>query len=70
MVVDLQHPEAGPTKALGCPLHFSATPTRVTRPAPLFGEHTRELMREFRYADAEIDQLLAAGVVATPVGGS
>ena len=70
MVVDLEHPEAGPTKALGCPLHFSATPTRVGRPAPTLGEHTRELLREFRYADPEIDQLLAAGVVATPVGGS
>ena len=28
MVVDLVHPQAGPTKALGCPIHFSATPTR------------------------------------------
>ena len=70
MVVDLEHPEAGPTKALGCPLHFSATPTRITRPAPMLGEHTRELLKEFRYADAEIDQLLAAGVVATHAEGS
>ena len=70
MVVDLEHPEAGPTKALGCPLHFSVTPTRITRPAPMLGEHTRELLKEFRYADAEIDQLLAAGVVATHAEGS
>jgi crotonobetainyl-CoA:carnitine CoA-transferase CaiB-like acyl-CoA transferase len=26
MVVDLDHAAAGPTKALGCPIHFSATP--------------------------------------------
>ena len=70
MVVDLEHRQAGPTKALGCPLHFSATPTRVTRPAPMLGEHTREVLREFRYADAEIDDLLAAGIVATPERGS
>jgi crotonobetainyl-CoA:carnitine CoA-transferase CaiB-like acyl-CoA transferase len=46
MVVDLVHPQAGDTKALGCPIHFSATPTRVPRPAPMLGEHSRELLAE------------------------
>jgi crotonobetainyl-CoA:carnitine CoA-transferase CaiB-like acyl-CoA transferase len=64
MVVDLVHPQAGPTKALGCPIHFSATPARIDRPAPLLGEHTRELLRECGYADGEIDALAADGVVA------
>jgi crotonobetainyl-CoA:carnitine CoA-transferase CaiB-like acyl-CoA transferase len=63
MVVDLTHPRAGPTKALGCPLHFSATPTRVSRPAPLLGEHTREVLAEYGYTPAEIDALIAEGVV-------
>jgi crotonobetainyl-CoA:carnitine CoA-transferase CaiB-like acyl-CoA transferase len=66
MVVDLVHPQAGPTKALGCPIHLSATPPRVDRPAPLLGEHTRELLRECGYADDEIDALAADGVVAMP----
>jgi crotonobetainyl-CoA:carnitine CoA-transferase CaiB-like acyl-CoA transferase len=65
MVVDLVHPTAGPTKALGCPIHFSATPTRVDRPAPLLGEHTRELLRECGCTDAEIDLLVADGIVST-----
>jgi crotonobetainyl-CoA:carnitine CoA-transferase CaiB-like acyl-CoA transferase len=65
MVVDLVHPEAGATKALGCPVHFSGTPARVDRPAPMLGEHTRELLRECGYDDAAIDALVAAGVVAT-----
>ena len=51
------------TRAIGCPIHFSATPTRVDRPAPLLGEHTRELLREFDYTDAEIDAFISAGVV-------
>ena len=68
MVVDLVHPTAGPTKALGCPIHFSATPTRIDRPAPLLGEHTRELLRECSYTDDEIDVLAADGVVATAEG--
>ena len=62
MIVDLEHPQAGPTRALGCPVHFSRTPTQITRPAPLLGEHTRDLLREYDYSDAEINRLLADGV--------
>jgi crotonobetainyl-CoA:carnitine CoA-transferase CaiB-like acyl-CoA transferase len=64
MVVDLVHPQAGETRALGCPLHFSETPARVDRPAPMLGEHTREVLQESRYSDAEIDAFIAEGVVA------
>jgi crotonobetainyl-CoA:carnitine CoA-transferase CaiB-like acyl-CoA transferase len=63
MVVDLVHPQAGPTKALGCPLHFSATPTSIDRPAPLLGEHTREVLREHGYSDEQIDALAADGAI-------
>ena len=63
MVVETVHPQAGTTKSLGCPVHFSATPTSVTRPAPMLGEHTREVLAEAGYADAEIDRLVAEGVV-------
>jgi crotonobetainyl-CoA:carnitine CoA-transferase CaiB-like acyl-CoA transferase len=66
MVVDLVHPQAGPTKALGCPIHFSRTPTRIDRPAPMLGEHSRELLREYGYSDAEIDGFLEDGVVDEP----
>jgi len=63
MVAEVVHPQAGVTKTLGCPIHFSRTPTRIARPAPMLGEHTRELLREYGYGDAEIDALVAAGVV-------
>jgi crotonobetainyl-CoA:carnitine CoA-transferase CaiB-like acyl-CoA transferase len=66
MVVDLVHPQAGPTKALGCPIHFSKTPTRIDRPAPMLGEHSRELLREYGYSDPQIDGFLAAGVIEEP----
>ena len=68
MVVELTHPQAGPTHALGCPIHFSATPTQVDLPAPLLGEHTRDVLREFGYTDEEIDGFVVDGVVATPNG--
>jgi crotonobetainyl-CoA:carnitine CoA-transferase CaiB-like acyl-CoA transferase len=65
MVVDLAHPRAGATKALGCPIHFSKTPTRIDRPSPLLGEHTRALLREYGYDDAAIDALVEREVVAS-----
>jgi len=64
MVVDLVHPQAGATKALGCPIHYSATATQITRPAPLLGEHTREVLREHGFSDAEVDAFVAAGAIA------
>jgi crotonobetainyl-CoA:carnitine CoA-transferase CaiB-like acyl-CoA transferase len=63
MVVEVEHPQAGRTKSLGCPLHFSATPTSVHRHAPMLGEHSRELLREYGYGDEEIDAFAADGVI-------
>ncbi|QOL48638.1 CoA transferase [Massilia litorea] len=68
MVVDLVHPQAGPTRALGCPIHFSKTATRIDRPAPMLGEHSRELLREYGYGDAEIDGFVEAGVIEEAAG--
>jgi len=63
MVVELDHPVAGRTRALGVPLKFSATPAGVHRPAPTFGQHTRDVLREIGYADTEIESLAATGAV-------
>ena len=63
MVVETRHALAGAVKSIGCPIRLSVTPASVTRPAPRLGEHTREVLREFDFNDAEIDALVAAGVV-------
>lgn len=68
MVVELEHPQAGPTRALGCPIHFSKTATRIDRPAPMLGEHSRELLREYGYSDGEIDGFVEAGVIEEAAG--
>jgi crotonobetainyl-CoA:carnitine CoA-transferase CaiB-like acyl-CoA transferase len=61
MVVELEHPRAGRTRALGLPVKLSRTPGKVSRPAPLLGQHTREVLAEFGFSRAEIDDLVAAG---------
>ncbi len=63
MVVELEHPRAGRTRALGLPIKLSATPGGVTRPAPAFGQHTREVLAEFGFSAGEIDALYAANAV-------
>lgn len=63
MVLELDHPQAGPVKTLGFPIKLSATPARVDRPAPNLGEHSREILREFAFTDGQIDDLLRSGVV-------
>jgi crotonobetainyl-CoA:carnitine CoA-transferase CaiB-like acyl-CoA transferase len=63
MVVEVPHSRLGKTKTLGTAVKFSATPSDVTRGAPVLGEHTREVLREYGYAATQIDALAAAGVV-------
>ena len=58
MVVETHHPKAGATRALGCPVKFSDTPAQIRRPAPLFGQHTREVLTEAGFNEAEISALL------------
>lgn len=70
MVVDLVHPQAGATRAIGCPIHFSETPSRIDRPAPMLGQHSREVLREYHYTDAEIDGFVTDGVIEEPLSAA
>jgi crotonobetainyl-CoA:carnitine CoA-transferase CaiB-like acyl-CoA transferase len=67
MIVETMHPTAGPTKAIGLPIKFSDTPGGVRRAAPVFGQHTQEVLREYGFTDKEIEQMAAQGVIQIPV---
>ena len=57
MVVELDHPALGPLRTLGSPIKMSETPPVVGRRVPRLGEHTREVLREAGFSEAEIEQL-------------
>jgi crotonobetainyl-CoA:carnitine CoA-transferase CaiB-like acyl-CoA transferase len=59
---DAEHP-AGRYKLIPSPVRFSASPVSVRRPAPLPGQHNREVLSEAGLTDAEITDLEAAGVL-------
>ncbi len=63
MIVETNHPVAGPTKALGLPVKFSETPGGIERPAPLLGQHSAEILAEGGYDKATIDAMIASGAV-------
>lgn len=61
--VEYDHPTEGRVKTPGFPIKFSKTPSVIERGAPLVGEHTREILGETGRDPAEIEALIAAGVV-------
>jgi crotonobetainyl-CoA:carnitine CoA-transferase CaiB-like acyl-CoA transferase len=56
-----QHPVEGNVTLPAIAPMFSASPPAVRRLWPTLGEHTREVLREAGFADAEIDAIAAAG---------
>ncbi|MDA3644230.1 CoA transferase [Saccharopolyspora indica] len=69
--VDQQHPSEGHLRMLGIPQRWSESRPELRLPAPRLGEHTEQLLAEYGFARAEIDELLASGaaVAAGPVRG-
>ena len=63
LVVHQQHPKLGSFEHFGKTIHFSDTPGRIWRPPPVCGQHTREIMHEHGFDDAEIDKLVEAKAV-------
>jgi crotonobetainyl-CoA:carnitine CoA-transferase CaiB-like acyl-CoA transferase len=67
MVVEVDHSTLGAVKTLGLPIKFSSTPGKVRSGAPLYGEHTREVLREYGFDEHEITMFEKEGaVVAAP----
>lgn len=61
----IDHPTAGPIRITGAPIKFSESTGEIRSPAPRLGEHARTILRDrLGVAPADIERLIAAGVVA------
>ncbi len=61
---ELDHPSEGRIRQARPAARFSETPAAIQRPAPLLGQHTREILGEAGYTTAEIDTLIEGGAAA------
>jgi crotonobetainyl-CoA:carnitine CoA-transferase CaiB-like acyl-CoA transferase len=66
MIVKTTHPSAGEVNSIGLPVKFSETPGSIRGAAPLLGQHTREVLREHGFSDAEADEMAAQGAIEMP----
>jgi len=61
-IASLTDAEGVPRQLVTNPVQFDETPAQLTR-APLFAEHTDELLRELGYDDEQLIDLKIAGAV-------
>ena len=66
MVVDSEHPTEGTVRQVAPPFKLREHPAAIGGPPPRLGEGTRDFLEEAGYTAAEIESLLADGVVAGP----
>lgn len=59
----VEHPSEGRLRSMRPPPVYSRTPAEPPRLAPRLGEHSREVLVQAGYSDAEIDALIAAGAL-------
>jgi crotonobetainyl-CoA:carnitine CoA-transferase CaiB-like acyl-CoA transferase len=65
MVVEVDHSALGRVKTIGLPVKFSATPGKVRTGAPLYGEHTREVLHACGFDDQQIERFEKDGAIVT-----
>jgi crotonobetainyl-CoA:carnitine CoA-transferase CaiB-like acyl-CoA transferase len=63
--MQVEHPTAGPLELVASPIWGLVDPAS-SRPPPLLGEHTADVLFELGKSDEEIAGLLATGAAATP----
>ena len=66
LFVDIDHPTEGKIRQARPYARFSETPASIHRLTPQLGEHTREVLGEAGYGEAEITALIESKAVAAP----
>ncbi len=63
MMGSYDHPVAGHVRVVAPAVRMSETPATIDRPAPLIGQHGREILAEYGIAATEIEALVSAGLM-------
>ncbi|MFI0472410.1 CaiB/BaiF CoA transferase family protein [Halomonas sp. HMF6819] len=63
MVQEMEHPVIGKMKTIGFPSKFSRTPSEIRSSAPLFAQHTDEVLGELGMSREQLDNLREAGCI-------
>ena len=58
MFTTFHHKNYGEVKTVSPAVKMSETPTKVSRPVPMIGEHGFEILKEFGYSDDEINSFI------------
>jgi crotonobetainyl-CoA:carnitine CoA-transferase CaiB-like acyl-CoA transferase len=65
MFVELEHPNAGKIKLINFPIKFSETQPELKTPAPVLGQHNKQILTEiFGYSDDKIKDLMQKGIIS------
>jgi crotonobetainyl-CoA:carnitine CoA-transferase CaiB-like acyl-CoA transferase len=64
MVQTMDHPSEGEIRQLNLPFKLSGTPSVLRAAAPLFGQHTREILASLGYTGEQIQNFIDAKVVS------
>jgi crotonobetainyl-CoA:carnitine CoA-transferase CaiB-like acyl-CoA transferase len=65
----LEHPTEGTIQQARPPARFSESPAAIRRLPPRLGEHTREILAEVGYSEADIEALLGAKAIGEAASG-
>jgi crotonobetainyl-CoA:carnitine CoA-transferase CaiB-like acyl-CoA transferase len=58
--VELEHPTLKRVRSIANPIRFQDQPISYRLPPPLLGEHNREILRELRFPESELESILEA----------
>ena len=64
MFTTFHHKNYGEVKTVSPAVKLSETPTKVTRPVPMIGEHGFEILKEFGYSDEEINNFITNEIIS------
>ncbi len=66
VITEYEHPEAGRLRQSNPAADFSLTPSSIRYGAPQLGEHTVEEIGKLNYSAADIEKMIADGVLGVP----